>query len=502
MATLSPTGLQTATYGTTGWNNIYSTNFQMINDFFNKFNLSLNQITFSSNITVDWSKSDSQMVTLTGNTTINFTNGRAGGKCILLIKQDSTGGRTVTWGSNVVNGLQPSTTANSLTAMIFIYDSVDSKYIGLSSPTVVNNTITVNVGIINASTTLTQSNSGSVIELNTLSANATVTLPAVSAGFYVTFMGNNGSSYSYTLQPPSGANIFWNGVWSSSVVLNGPLKGGMYYLFCDGYNYVLSYYPNFVGAPINNPSFTGTVSIPSGSFLAINATSPTFPLQVNANVLFGTPPAGTYYSIAPLNLSNNGAGIKTQLNLINGYGGVGTGSAIDFYTYTDQSTSSGPGARIAGVDDGKFSGNIQFFTKDGGVAGGAITPKITLIGATGYSGFGTATPSERVDVNGNIQASGAIKCNLVATLAGTTAGSIQYSMYLQGRFKAIGMQAIGYENNTSTDQTITFPVAFTNTPVIVTNTTGLTLSVSTTALTITAPNSTTTFSGIIEIKGF
>jgi hypothetical protein len=129
MATLSPTGLQTATYGTTGWNNIYSSNFQMINDFFNRFNLSLNQITFSSNITVDWSKSDAQMVTLTGNTTINFTNGRAGGKCILLIKQDSTGGRIITWGSNIVNGFQPSTLPNSITAVIFVYDSVDSKYI-------------------------------------------------------------------------------------------------------------------------------------------------------------------------------------------------------------------------------------------------------------------------------------------------------------------------------------------------------------------------------------
>jgi hypothetical protein len=200
-------------------------------------------------------------------------------------------------------------------------------------------------------------------------------------------------------------------------------------------------------------------------------------------------------------LSNNGSGIKTQLNLINANGGAGTGSAIDFYSYTGTGTV-GPGARIAGVDDGNFSGNIQFFTKDGASGSGAVTPKITLLGGTGYTGFGTATPSERIDVNGNIQASGAIKCNLVATLTGTTAGNIQYSQYLQGQFKALGMQANGYENNTSTNQTITFPVAFTNTPVIVTNTTGLTLSVSTTALTITAPNSTTVYNGIIEIKGF
>jgi hypothetical protein len=255
-------------------------------------------------------------------------------------------------------------------------------------------------------------------------------------------------------------------------------------------------------APINNPRFTGTVSIPSGSFLAINTTTPTFPLQVNANVLFGIPPAGTYYSIAPLNLSNNGSGIKSQLNLINGYGGVGTGSAIDFYTYTDQSSSSGPGGRIAIIDDGKFSGNIQFFTKDGAVASGAITPKLTIIGATGFSGFGTASPSERVDVNGNIQLSGALKCNLITTLTGTTAGSVKWSQYMQGQFKAFAAQFLSYENNTTTNQTITFPTPFVNTPVIVTNTTGLTISVTTTTLTITAPNNTTVYNGIVKVEGF
>ena len=58
-----------------------------------------------------------------------------------------------------------------------------------------------------------------------------------------------------------------------------------------------------------------------------------------------------------------------------------------------------------------------------------------------------------------------------------------------------------YENDTTTNQTITFPTAYTYTPAVATNTTGLTVSASTTALTITAPNSTTTYSGVVEVVG-
>jgi hypothetical protein len=88
------------------------------------------------------------------------------------------------------------------------------------------------------------------------------------------------------------------------------------------------------------------------------------------------------------------------------------------------------------------------------------------------------------------------------TLAGTTAGNVQWQQYLQGAFKAFAAQALGYENDTATNQTITFPTPFANVPEITKNTTGLTISATTTTLTITAPNATTLFTGIIEVKGF
>ena len=89
-----------------------------------------------------------------------------------------------------------------------------------------------------------------------------------------------------------------------------------------------------------------------------------------------------------------------------------------------------------------------------------------------------------------------------ASLAGTTAGAIDYTMPEQGTYKKFVAYANAYENDTATNQTITFPVAFTNTPVVSTNTSGLTVSVSTTTLTITAPDATTTYTGYIMVEGF
>jgi hypothetical protein len=52
-------------------------------------------------IAVDWSKGDALTVTLHGNRALAFSNGQRGGKYMLIIKQDQTGSRTVTWPSSV-----------------------------------------------------------------------------------------------------------------------------------------------------------------------------------------------------------------------------------------------------------------------------------------------------------------------------------------------------------------------------------------------------------------
>jgi len=87
-------------------------------------------------------------------------------------------------------------------------------------------------------------------------------------------------------------------------------------------------------------------------------------------------------------------------------------------------------------------------------------------------------------------------------LTGTTAGSIVYSMPYQGTiYKKFIAYASGYENDTTTAQTISFPVAFTNTPYVVTSPSGLISSATTTGITL-ASGTTTTYTGWVIIEGY
>lgn len=97
--------------------------------------------------------------------------------------------------------------------------------------------------------------------------------------------------------------------------------------------------------------------------------------------------------------------------------------------------------------------------------------------------------------------SGNMAANPATTSLAGTAGTIDWIQPERGTRKVFIAYANAYAEDNTTNQTITFPVAYTYTPVITTNTTGLTLAVSTTELTITAPDATTTYSGVIEVLG-
>jgi len=86
---------------------------------------------------------------------------------------------------------------------------------------------------------------------------------------------------------------------------------------------------------------------------------------------------------------------------------------------------------------------------------------------------------------------------------GTTAGtvSMKFISYLS-TYKKLIIYLSGYENDTTTNQTINFPLPFSSYAVISANNTGLTISASTLGITITAPNSTTTYSGIVIVEGY
>ena len=88
------------------------------------------------------------------------------------------------------------------------------------------------------------------------------------------------------------------------------------------------------------------------------------------------------------------------------------------------------------------------------------------------------------------------------TLTGTSAGSIVWSQPLQGSaLKLVILYANGYENTTTTAQSITFTTAFKNTPATLVNTTGMSITVSATGVTLPA-SMTAAATGWIIIAGY
>ena len=75
---------------------------------------------------VNWDSGNVQEMTLTSSPTLTFTGAQAGGKYDLILVQDGTGSRTVTWPASVKwpGGTKPvlTSTANATDTVSFIYD--------------------------------------------------------------------------------------------------------------------------------------------------------------------------------------------------------------------------------------------------------------------------------------------------------------------------------------------------------------------------------------------
>ena len=100
------------------------------------------------------------------------------------------------------------------------------------------------------------------------------------------------------------------------------------------------------------------------------------------------------------------------------------------------------------------------------------------------------------------QFSKALDIDASTTANAPTSGTVTLAMPLQGSGgKQVILTFDAYENDTTTNQTIDFPTAFSVTPLVLGNNTGLTLTASTTGVTITAPDATTTYSGTAAIMG-
>jgi hypothetical protein len=89
--------------------------------------------------TINWNNGITQHITLDNNCTLTFSNGLSGRKYTLIVKQDTTGSRTITWPSGAGGARWSGNVAPTLTAAAsktdyigFVYNSVDSRYDGVA----------------------------------------------------------------------------------------------------------------------------------------------------------------------------------------------------------------------------------------------------------------------------------------------------------------------------------------------------------------------------------
>jgi len=209
----------------------------------------------------------------------------------------------------------------------------------------------------------------------------------------------------------------------------------------------------------------------------------------NMNVLGVAPDAIGKIEVDGITLTTNAQGAIT-LNLAN----PNTWTALQ--TFGNNISFGGATLNVSSLSTGQYIYyNGTNWVNTNAVDGTTLintngTLSINLANANTW----TATQTFNASINPNISQS---------TLSGTTAGSVVYSMPFQGTsYKKFIAYANGYENDTTTAQSITFPTAFSTVAGITYNSTGLTLTNSLTALTITAPNSATTYTGMIIVEGY
>ena len=88
------------------------------------------------------------------------------------------------------------------------------------------------------------------------------------------------------------------------------------------------------------------------------------------------------------------------------------------------------------------------------------------------------------------------------TISGATAGTVSYSQLNIGGIKITFLYFNGYENDGTTNDTITFPIPYTDAPTAIAgNSTLPAMTQTTTVLSITSPDATTTYTGTAIVMG-
>ncbi len=87
-------------------------------------------------VTIDWSQGKTQHCVLTGNVTFTFANGQSGAAYKIILKQDATGSRIVTWPASVrwgsIGTPSLSVVPSKTDYVGFVYNGIDTSYDGVA----------------------------------------------------------------------------------------------------------------------------------------------------------------------------------------------------------------------------------------------------------------------------------------------------------------------------------------------------------------------------------
>jgi hypothetical protein len=90
-----------------------------------------NTVTYSAAPAFDFSKGNTQLITLTGNVSSStLVNASAGQRLLFIVCQDSTGGRTFAWPSSVKGGGAVGSTASKCSVQEFVWDGASARAVG------------------------------------------------------------------------------------------------------------------------------------------------------------------------------------------------------------------------------------------------------------------------------------------------------------------------------------------------------------------------------------